>query len=141
MFEYVSFSESIPLACKMGEFGRWSEFRKELDDAFANRNSEMDLRLRGTSLRGIGDLAMCNGDYEDSLTCYKEGFLLIVQNENLPRFAIGKHLKRTEQLILANVEKEILKKLGRDMSKFWIMNGKLMRKSPESLLTFQQWER
>ncbi len=100
----------------------------------------MSLRLRGTSLRRIGDLAICNGDYKDALNAYMEGLPLIAEYEVLQRYTITEQIRETETLIAQELKKEILSRLGRDLAEFWNRMPQLIENSPESLLTFQRWE-
>jgi len=84
-------------------------------------------------------MAICNGDYDAALNAYKEGFLSIVENDFLWRYTIGKQIKDTESLIRKHAP-NVLSNLGRDLAAYWRSNGMLIEKSPESLLTLQQWE-
>ncbi len=129
----------MELSCEFGEFSRWNEFAEETRKFFNNRTSEMYRNLHGSCLRKIADLAICDNNYDVALSAYKEGFLLIVESEFLWRYTIGKQIRDTENLI-RKYTPEVLSKLGRDLAEYWRSRQVLIEKSPESLLTFQQWE-
>ncbi|MCP4112347.1 MAG: ATP-binding protein [Desulfobacteraceae bacterium] len=137
-FDYATFSCLIELAWEFGEFHRWREFAKN-HEKYSDRKSEMDIRLRGTSLRRIGDLAICNGDYDDALDAYKKGLPLIAEYEALKRYAIEEQLRTSKTSISKFVEKDILSRMGKELEEFWKKNKMLTEKSPETLFTFQRW--
>ncbi len=138
-FYCTSFMHLMELSCEFGEFNRWNEFAEETRKLFTSRDSEMYKNIHGSCLRKIGDLAICNNNYDVALNAYKEGFLLIVENEFLWRYTIGRQIRDTEKLIRKYTPK-VLSKLGRDLVEYWRSRQILIEKSPESLLTFQQWE-
>ncbi|MCP4347135.1 MAG: tetratricopeptide repeat protein [Desulfobacterales bacterium] len=138
-FDYACFSDIIELTWEFGEYHRWQEFYNEYKELYADKKSEMNLRLKGTSLRKIGDLAICNGDYENTLAMYKESFLLLAEKESLWRYTIGEQVKRTDNRIRKHAPKALLHQLGNDLTQFWKENETLITSTPESLLTFKSW--
>ncbi|MCP4110700.1 MAG: AAA family ATPase [Desulfobacteraceae bacterium] len=141
-FERASYSTLIELTCELGEYDRYHEFDQEIQRMYPDTDdlSEMDFRLKGTSLRRIGDMAVCNGDYETALEKYKKGFVLIAKYEVLKRYTLGEQIRKTENMIYRHANTNDISKLGKDLSEFWNNETLLLKISPESLLKFQRWE-
>lgn len=138
--DYKSFADLTELAWEFGEFPRWLEFSRELESLYAQRAGAEARRLRGSCLRKIGDLAICNGDYDAALAAYEEGFPLLAENEVHERYTIRTQMQQTNERIINRIPAKILSRLGRGLSLFWRSNTMLVIKYPEALLTFHQWE-
>lgn len=138
--DYKSFADLIELAWEAGDYDRWPNFLHALNTLYAEMKTADAIRLRGSSLRKTGDLAICNGDYEDALACYKEGFPILAEYETHERYTIRAQMRQTNQRIRSRVPRALLGRLGSDLAAYWRNNMVLVVKYPEALLTFHQWE-
>ena len=98
------------------------------------------MRLYGSCLRKIGDLAICAGEYDAALAAYEEGFPLIAEHEIHERYTIRSQMRQTNERILRRIPSKILSRLGRGLAVFWRSTSTLIAKYPEALLTFYLWE-
>lgn len=138
--DYKSFADLIELAWEFGEYGQWKQFAQELEAAYAWRKGAEAMRLYGSCLRKIGDLALCAGEYDAALAAYEEGFPLIAEHEIHERYTIRSQMRQTNERILRRTPAKILSRLGRGLALFWRSNSTLIAKYPEALLTFHLWE-
>ncbi|NJL03672.1 MAG: ATP-binding protein [Chloroflexaceae bacterium] len=138
--DYKSFADLIELAWEFGESELWKPFAQELDEAYAWRKGAEAMRLYGSCLRKIGDLAICAGEYDAALAAYEEGFPLIAEHEIHERYTIRSQMRQTNERILHCIPSKILSRLGRGLAVFWRSNSTLIAKYPEALLTFYLWE-
>ncbi len=146
-FNYSCFDRLTELAWEFKEYYRWKEFYDEHNELFAGIIEKINLGVSGSALRHIGDLAICQGDYEPALEAYKEGLALIIEHETYKpsghtiKEQIDQTDRRLRQAIEVNVlEVNVLRNLGKNLGQFWQDDKELMEKYPEILLTFQQWE-
>lgn len=139
-FDYASFSAFLDLAWAIGVTHHWQDYAEEHRQRYAGRHGLVALRQRGSCLRKIGDMALCNGDYATALEAYKEGLPLITRYEVSRPYTIGDQLKKTRNRILTHASTEALRQLGRDLYLFWREQQELINRHPEALLTFRRWE-
>jgi tetratricopeptide (TPR) repeat protein len=139
--DYKCFADLIELAWEFGEFDRWRTFAETLVQSYTNPAEADSIRLRASCLRKIGDLTMCEGDYDAALDFYKQGFPLLAEYEIHERYTIRSQMRQTDQRLRAHVPDATLHRLGHDMAQFWRSNMLLVVKYPEALLTFRDWER
>jgi tetratricopeptide (TPR) repeat protein len=139
--DFKSFADLVELAWEAGEFERWRGFSLDLEDLYREVHGEDGMRLRGSCLRKIGDLAICYGDYDAALDFYEEGFPLLAQYETYDRYTIRSQMKQTNERILHAIPTKILSRLGIALEQFWRSNPVLVVKYPEALLTFHTWKR
>lgn len=138
--DFKAFADLIELAWEAGEFERWQQFSHELDQLYGEREGLDAIRLRGSCLRKIGDLAICHGDYDAALAFYEEGFPILAEHEIHERYAIRSQMRKTDSRIRGRVPGKILSRLGIALAQFWRSNTALVLKYPEALLTFHHWE-
>ncbi len=138
-YDYVTFLKLIELAYEFREYGQWKQFNDEHNRLYGSRKSEMDLRLRGSCMLSIANLALCSGEYEEALAVYKKSLMMMVKYEVLWRYSVGEQIRRADKQIRECVRKDLLVKLAKDMILCWKENQALMLNSPESLLIFQEW--
>jgi tetratricopeptide (TPR) repeat protein len=137
--DYKSFADLIELAWDMNESERWREFHDEHQQLYAHREGIDALRLRGSCLRKIADLAICNGDYDDALNAYEHGLPLIAEYEVHERYTIRSQIKQTDSRLRNRIPGKVLHALGQDLSLFWSSREELVTKYPEVLLMFRRW--
>ena len=141
--EYRSFMRLIHLAWEIGEYNQWQEFAEEYKRLYAERSGGINFALRGTVLRRIADLAICEGkNYDAALNFYKEGLALITHyGIHQPyNYRIGPQLREIDEQLHECVPGNVLSNLGRDLAALWRDNRELITKYPDALLTFQRWE-
>lgn len=140
--DYKSFTDLLELAWEFGEYDRWSAFWEEHQQRYQDQQQQgtMMLRLQGSCLRKIADLALCHGSYEAALQAYQEGFLLIASHEVYTRYTMRSQLRQTEERLHGVVPQTRLQQLGRDMTRFWSEHELFLMYYPEALLTFQRWQ-
>lgn len=138
--DFKAFADLIDIAWENSEYQRWRTFYEELKQSYAERNDLVSLRLRGSSLRKIADLAMCQGDYSEALEAYKEGLELIALHEVHGQFTIRAQIQQMNQRLQQCVSKDVLASLGTALSAFWRQNKELRAKYPEALLIFRNWQ-
>lgn len=139
--EYKSFVDLVELAWEFGEYDRWQEFRDQYEKLYAHREDEESLRLRGSFLRKIGDLAICDGHYDGALTAYREGLSLITRYEFHRFYTTVEQLKKTEDRVRKCSTGHILANLGRDLAQFWQDEEALFLAYPGALVVFNRWQR
>lgn len=139
-YNFRSFADQIDVAWENGNYEKWITFRTELNNLFIKRRGEEAYRLRGSSLRKIGDLALCQGDYKQALEAYQEGLPLIVQYEVHQPYSIRNQLKITDKRIRKAGLPEHVRELGKDLGRYWKKTKDLIEEYPEALLIFDRWE-
>lgn len=138
--DYKGFADLIELAWEVGEFGTWPQLAQEFEQLYADREGTDAIRLRGSCLRKIGDLAICHGDYDAALDFYEEGFPILAEHEIHERYTIRSQMRQTDTRIRGRIPGKILSRLGIALAQFWRSNTTLVLKYPEALLTFHRWE-
>lgn len=136
-----SFADLIDISWERGDFLQWEKFKGDLQQLCRQMTGEEVLRLKGSSLRKIGDLAICNGDYANGLAAYQEGLPLIAKYEVHSPYVLREQLKISDRRLRTRCSLDVLGRLGKDMEIFWRNDEKLLRQYPEALLTFNQWKR
>ncbi len=96
--------------------------------------------MKGSSLRKIGDLAICHGDYKEALTSYQKGFSLIGKYEVHSPYTVREQLKITSMRINQVCPIETIRDLGKDLEEYWKNTEELLQEYPEALLTFDRWK-
>jgi tetratricopeptide (TPR) repeat protein len=139
--DYKSFADLVEMAWDCDGCSQWQEFREEHTRLYSHRTGADALRLRGSCLRKIGDLAICDGCYQEALQMYQEGLPIIAEYEIHGRYTIRSQLRQTDQRLRARVEPEVLRMLGRDLSQFWQERQELLTMYPEMLLIFHRWQK
>lgn len=137
--DYKSFADLLELAWDCDECARWREFADEHAELFAEREGVDALRLRGSCLRKIGDLAICSGEYATALECYKEGLPLIARHEVYERYTIRTQIRQTDERLRKRISPTMLHRLGQDLGRFWREQPELLWRYPEVLLLFSRW--
>lgn len=152
-YDFKSFADLIDLTWELKAFDKWEGFASELKTKFSKK---MDSFLRGSSLRKIADLAICDNHYTEALTFYKESLPLIAVysfgNASSPSsdpFLITKQLESIEKRIGAGSSPKLLKQLGSDLAQFWSKEKvniagkeeKLSEKYHQIIWTFRQWKK
>jgi tetratricopeptide (TPR) repeat protein len=138
---YKSFIDLAGLAWDFGEYYRWKKFVADHNKYYGDPQGEVKLRLYGSFLRKIGDLAICHKDYSVALEFYKRGLLLIAQYEVHELFSVSEQIHQMEKRIRKAGLIHLLGRLGSDLTDFWQSHDVLLTKSPISLVTFKGWER
>jgi tetratricopeptide (TPR) repeat protein len=140
--DYKSFADLTELSWEFGEFHRWQEFAQELNRLYTGIVvSEDILRVRGSCLRKIGDMAICHGAYEDALTAYKEGLMLIAEHEVHEKYMLRSQIRQTDRRIRDHVTAEQMRYVGTALAEFWRDHKALMEQYPDALLIFYRWQR
>lgn len=137
--DYKSFTDLIELAWNREEYVRWQEFYDEHERLYAHREGTDALRLRGSCLRKIADLAACNGAYDAALEAYKRGLPLIAEYEVHGRYTIRSQIRQTDLRLRERVSGSVLHRLGRNLMSFWQEQPDLLTRYPEVLLLFNRW--
>jgi tetratricopeptide (TPR) repeat protein len=137
--DYKSFADLVELAWEQQEWSRWQTFYDEHNRLYAQRKGIDALRLRGSCLRKIADLAICAGNYDIALETYQHGLPLIAQYEVHERYTIRSQIKQTDNRLRVSVPGKVLHRLGQDLTQFWLSRDELVTKYPEVLLLFRQW--
>lgn len=137
--DYKSFTDLVELAWDREEFGRWREFSEEHQRLYAQREGADALRLRGSCLRKLGDLAICDGEYEVALASYKHGLPIVAEYEVHGRYTIRSQIRQTDSRLRKRLPGKLLHQLGRDLSLFWQERPELVAKYPEVLLLLSRW--
>lgn len=137
--DYKSFADLIELAWDLGECNRWQEFYDEHERLYVHRTGTDSLRLRGSCLRKIADLAICDGAYDTALEAYKRGLPIIAEYEVHGRYTIRSQIRQTDHRLRKRVAGSVLHRLGRDLMMFWQEHPELIGKYPEVLLLFNRW--
>lgn len=138
-YDYRSYSDLIDLVWEFSEYNRWQELYEEYQKLYAHKKDVESLKVHGSTLRKIGDLAICDNNYKAALALYKEGFLLKALYETHKGYTVNEQLKITESRLIQISSRTMLKKLGKDLAKFWKSKNFLTEKSPETLLILEQW--
>lgn len=138
-YNFRSFTDLIDVAWESGEFDKWRKFKDDLGELCGRVSGEESYRLEGSSLRKIGDLAICNGDYKEGLAAYKEGLPLIAKYEVHTPYIITKQLKVTSNRILEKCSTAVVQDLQRDISEFIKGEKELPREYPGILLVLEHW--
>ncbi len=139
--DYKSFADLIELAWEFGEYDQWPIFAQQLESLYTLRDSAEAIRLRGSCLRKIADLAICSGDYDSALAFYEEGFPLLAEYEIHERYTIRSQMRQTDERLHARIPRKMLGNLGKALAQFWRRHPVLIVKYPEALLTFHNWEK
>ncbi len=139
--DHKSFVNIVDLSWEFGEFDRWQEFFAEHEARYGAEQDEANIRLRGSFLRRIGDLAICAGAYEDALKAYREGLSIIAHYEVHTPYTIREQLKAIDKRLCGNVPSNVLRRLGADLARFWSEQREMVAKHPDALLTFYRWKR
>lgn len=139
-YGFRSFADLLDLAWEMGEYPQHQTFLEQAEVLFAGYAGEEAYRLRGSSLRKIGDLAMGDGRYETALRLYKEGLPLIARHEQHEPYKLSAQIKITHERIQWCSSPELVNRLGHDLAEFWQTQPDLFEKSPEALITFFAWQ-
>jgi len=139
--DYKSFVDLVDLAWEFGQYERWLDFTQEFQEKYDQYTGEVALRLRGSYLRKIGDLAICHGDYADALSAYQEGLTLIAKHEIHEPYSVAEQIKKIERRVQTCTSPEQLSQLGRDLAQFWKQDTDLVTKSPRVLAILNRWER
>lgn len=137
---YKSFVNLVDLSWEFGEYDRWRAFVEEHGRLYAQGEDIASLRLCGSFLRAIGDLALCNRDYDDAIQFYKDGLSLIAQHEVHTPYTIREQINETNRRIATCTDTVTVGRLGADMASYWKLHPKLVARYPEALLTFYRWE-
>jgi tetratricopeptide (TPR) repeat protein len=140
--DYKSFADLTELAWEFHEYHRWQEFADQLNQLYTTQRASEDLlRLRGSCLRKIGDMAICAGSYADALDAYKEGLCLIAEHEVHEPYILRSQIRQTDRRIRERITGETMSQLGHDLMQFWRASKTLMEQYPDALLIFHRWER
>lgn len=139
--DHKSFVNIVDLSWEFGEFDRWQEFFAEHEERYGDEQDEANIRLRGSFLRRIGDLAICAGAYDDALKAYREGLSIIARYEVHTPYTIREQLKEVDRRLCGQVSGNVLRRLGGDLARFWSEQREMVAKHPDALLTFYRWER
>ncbi len=137
--DYKSFADLVELAWEQQEWSRWQTFYDEHSRLYAKREGIDALRLRGSCLRKIADLAICAGNYDIALETYEHGLPLIARYEVHERYTIRSQIKQTDNRLRTSVPGKVLHRLGQDLTRFWLSNEELVTRYPEVLLLFRRW--
>ncbi|NJO15906.1 MAG: substrate-binding domain-containing protein [Thioploca sp.] len=152
-YDFKSFADLIDLTWELKAFDKWEGFARELKTKFSKK---MDSSLRGSALRKIADLAICDNHYTEALTFYKEGLPLITiysfrgaSSPSSEPFLITKQLESIKKRICACSSPKLLKQLGSDLAQFWSegtveiagKKEKLSEKYHQLIWTFRHWEK
>lgn len=138
---YKSFVNLVDLAWEFGEYDRWRSCVEEHDRLYAQGEDIASLRLRGSFLRAIADLAVCNGDEDDAIQFYKTGLSLIAQHEVHTPYTVREQINETDRRIAMCADTMVVARLGGVLATFWKIHPNLVARYPEALLTFYRWER
>ena len=141
-YEYAlrSFADLLDLAWEFGEYPRWEAFKEQLEEMYSGRKGEEAYRLRGSSLRKIGDLALADGRYDIASEAYREGFPLIALYEVHETYSLSAQLRISNERIHQCGKPEYIQQLGYDLAQFWQQKPELIAKSPEALISFYTWQ-
>ena len=139
-YGFRSFADLLDLAWNFGEYGQWQTFLEQMEKLFAGHKGEEVYRLRGSSLRKIGDLAICDNAYEAALAAYQEGFSLIAKYEQYEPYQLSAQIKVTDERLHQCGKLEFVNRLGHDLSDYWQAQPQLLEKTPEALITFFAWQ-
>jgi hypothetical protein len=139
-YGFRSFADLLDLAWEMGEYAQWPLFLQQAETLFAAHVGEEAYRLRGSSLRKIGDLAMGNGRYDAALQAYQSGLPLIARYEQHEPYKLSAQIKVTHERIARCSSPELVNRLGHDLAEFWLSQPDLFEKTPEALITFFAWQ-
>lgn len=137
--DYKCFADIVELAWEHREYDRWEQFHREHQEQYADREGTGALRLRGSCLRKIADLAMCHGAYDVAMAWYKRALPLIAAYEVHGRYTIRAQVRQTDRRLRECVPAKILHMLGRELATFWREHPELVRKYPEVMLVFTRW--
>ena len=139
-YNFRSFADLIDITWETGKFSQWKKYKDELDILCKQEFGEEVYRLKGSSLRKIGDLAICHGDYKEALTSYQKGFSLIGKYEVHSPYTVREQLKITSMRINQVCPIETIRDLGKDLEEYWKNTEELLQEYPEALLTFDRWK-
>lgn len=137
--DYKSFADLIEMAWECEEFAEWQNYYDEHTRLYAPREGIDALRLRGSCLRKIADMAICSGVYNEALTLYEQALPLIAEHEVHERYTIRTQLRQTDKRLRDRVPDTVMQKLGSDLASFWQTQPDLIRRFPEVLLLFRKW--
>ena len=138
-FDYVNFSMLVDLALDRNDFARWRTLVIEHDNHFGDLDDEIHRRLRGTTLRKLADMALCNNDFEDAIALYGKALPLIATSEVRGQYLIGEQIKKTYSKIQVCVPPNVIQQLGRELEQIWKAQPNLSRRYPEVALKFRRW--
>lgn len=150
--DHRSFAELLDLAWHFGEYERWRAFLDTHQTHYADRTDKESLRLQGSCLRKIGDLAICcsesNEDgaclgpvYDAALDAYAQGFMLICEHEVHPSYRLGAQVAWSVERIEKCTDPARRARLGRDLAALWEREAQLSWEHPTAMLTFNRWAR
>ena len=137
--DYKSFADMIELAWECEEWHKWQEYQDEHTRLYGYREGVDALRLRGSCLRKIADMAVCNGDYDAALAAYEHGLPLVAEYEIHERYTIRAQLRQTDKRLRDHVPDTVMHRLGKDLALFWQSRPELVTRYPEVLLMFKRW--
>jgi tetratricopeptide (TPR) repeat protein len=135
-----SFSDLIELAWEFGEFSRWRMFKHEYEAHYQHLDTEEARRLSGSILRKIGDLAICDYAYPEAVAAYKQGLVLIAENEVIGRYTVAAQIQQMIQRIEQKAEPYLMRQLGKEFIRFWPEQHALLNRYPVALITFYKWQ-
>lgn len=139
-FQLRSYADLLDMAFAAGKYDTWPQVKTDIEQLFEDRTGEETYRLLGSSLRKLGDLAMCAGAYNEALAAYKRGLPLIAEFEVHEPYAIGEQVRMTDRRLMdEQVDPALIQQLGKDLFDFWRKEG-LVRKSQEPLRIFHRWQ-
>ncbi len=137
--DYKSFADIVELAWEFDEWAKWHYYLEEHTRLYARREGIDSLRLRGSCLRKIADMAVCQGDYAEALETYEHALPLIAEYEVHERYTIRAQLRQTDKRLRDRVPESVMHQLGKDLAIFWESRPELVTKYPEVLLMFKRW--
>lgn len=137
--DYKSFADLIEMAWECEEFADWQKYYDEHTRLYAVREGIDALRLRGSCLRKIADMAICSGAYDEAVNLYQQALPLIAEHEVHERYTIRTQLRQTDKRLRDRVPDTVMQKLGSDLASFWQVQPDLIRRFPEVLLLFRKW--
>lgn len=139
-YDYMSFADLLELAWEFGEYARWNEFADEYEKLYSNREDEESLRLGGSCLRKIADLALCAGEYDRAINLYKQGLPFIAKYEVHERHTINEVIPQIDKRLHKCQRRKIFNRLGKDLTELWVNNPEeLAMRYPKALSVFNRW--
>lgn len=136
-YDQRSLADMLDIVWEQRHYAQWQAYRSEVERVFAQSKN---LALRGSSLRKLADLAICNGDAAAALALYQEALPLIARNP-VRKYTIQDQLNIIDRRLQTSIPEHVLRELGKDMTQFWSSEKDLLDRYPEALETFMRWTR
>jgi len=142
-FEVNSLGDLANIATIQREFNRRPEFKKRLK-RYLEKHPEALSRDVGLLLGYLGDLALSEGDLDEAIQNYQEGFLLLTKSGGYGPYTLVGHLERKERHWKEWESEDIIssdsiREIGKRLEQFWIKK-ELDFTHIQALLFFTRWK-